>query len=158
MSKAEEYEILTTVYDPMEAELIKGLLESHGIEVVASPIGFGQITGINDTAGPKIPIYVKTADLPDAMEIINSKAEEPSDEEIDREHERIMTEKKNRTSLKNIWLLAAVVFFFLANYSAQQEGGGHPYTIIFSLLSFALFILHMLAPDTTASGGRPSKR
>jgi hypothetical protein len=105
--------IVVEVYDPMEADMIKGLLESSGIKTIIHLKTHGSITGIGESYG-KIPIYVPESDLEKAKAFLLESEEE--DEKADRDW-AVYVEKKHAALDKYLswfWLAISSVFVMLA--------------------------------------------
>ncbi len=69
MSENEEWTELEVVFDPLEAEMIKDLLESGGIETIVRSMKIGPYP-VNVGKIGEIKILVKKSDLKEAKRVI----------------------------------------------------------------------------------------
>lgn len=66
----QKWEYVTTVFDPIQAEILKGLLEAQGITVNIVREGYQAAYGFANQPGTKIEILAPTSQVEEAREII----------------------------------------------------------------------------------------
>jgi len=117
-----DFILIATVTDPFEAHLIRGLLESHGIEVTILPKEAGNVIDPMESAGQPIHIMVMETDMEDAALILNSaeSSAETPEENIAREPSAERKRGVLKIPMGGIWLTAALICFF-AGYEIASE-------------------------------------
>lgn len=68
---ADKFIKIATLHDPAEAEVLRGLLEAQGIQVLLSKEAVGQVYGTFVGRMGEIELYVPAADEESALELVN---------------------------------------------------------------------------------------
>jgi len=79
----EKWEILDEVSGSIDAEIIRGLLESQGIKVILSQEGAGRALGLTIGSMGGIQILVPQKQLAEAQEILEDYYQSPNSDQIE---------------------------------------------------------------------------
>jgi len=141
-----DFSLLATVNDPFEAHLIKGLLESHGIEVTILPTEAGNVIDPMESAGQPIHIMVMENDLDDATLILNT-AESYAEEDIERETKAERKRGVLKIPMGGIWLTAALVCGFAGYEAASAPEPAVGLMLLFAVLTVLFLTLYRKSTD-----------
>jgi len=82
---SETWEVIAEIYGELQAELLRGLLEAQGIEVVLNQEGAGRAYGLNVGPLGQVQIMVPASSVEDARHVLADyyagKFETPNEEE-----------------------------------------------------------------------------
>ena len=136
--------LVAQVYDPMEADMVKGLLESCGIKTIIHLQTHGSVAGIGESYG-KIPIYVAESDLEKAKDILEESVEEANEEDkrVDRDWATYV-EKKHADLDKYLtwfWLAISLVFVMLGFSMPEVTDEQKTFKVIFYGIGIVTFII-----------------
>lgn len=67
---ANELERLVVLNNPLQAELLRGLLEAHGIKVMLSKEAASTVYGLNVGAVSEVEVFVSQAQLDKAKQVL----------------------------------------------------------------------------------------
>jgi len=141
-----DFSLLATVNDPFEAHLIKGLLESHGIEVTILPKEAGNVIDPMESAGQPIHIMVMENDMDDAALIMDA-AESSAEEDIARETEAGRKRGFPKIPMGGIWLTAALICFFAGYEIASEPEPEVGLMLLFAVLAVLFLTLYRKSAD-----------
>lgn len=65
-----QWEVITQVYDTVQAEILKGFLEAQGFTVFISREGYQAAFGLTNQALTKIDILVPTVQIEEAAKVL----------------------------------------------------------------------------------------
>jgi hypothetical protein len=141
-----DFSLLATVQDPFEAHLIKGLLESHGIEVTILPKEAGNVIDPMESAGQPIHIMVMETDMEDASLILDA-AESYAEEDIARETKAEHKRKFPKIPMGGIWLTAALICGFAGYEAASASEPEVGPMLLFAVLTVLFLTLYRKSAD-----------
>jgi hypothetical protein len=148
--------LVAEVYDPMEADLIKSLLESHGIKTILRVQTHGSIAGIGESYG-KIPIYVPESEFKKAADLLEENVEENVEENAEENAEgnevggektdrdwASYVEKKHAALEKYLswfWFAITAVFALLAFSMPDVTDEQKTFKVIFFGIAVVAFVI-----------------
>jgi hypothetical protein len=79
--RAKQWKKLTFINDSVEAEMVRGLLEAQGIQVLLSKEAVGQVWGLSVGSASEVDVYVASDQFKEAQKILNTYVKNPGNDQ-----------------------------------------------------------------------------